>query len=127
LKDPEKEQFLRGATALLFPIEWPEPFGLVMIEAMACGIPVIAFCRGSVPEVVEHGTSGFIVDNEAEAIEALSRINGLDRHQVRQVFERRFITLRKADDYLRIYRALLNVGSRRAGCGLRDPAGKPPR
>jgi glycosyltransferase involved in cell wall biosynthesis len=108
LKDPEKEQFLGGATALLFPIEWPEPFGLVMIEAMACGTPVIAFRRGSVPEVVEHGVSGFIVDNETEAIAALSRINGLDRHQVRQAFERRFITRRMTDDYLRIYRTLLN-------------------
>jgi glycosyl transferase family 1 len=80
-----------------------------MIEAMACGTPVIAFRRGSVPEVVEHGASGFIVDNEAEAVVALSRIDGLDRHHVRQAFERRFITRRMTDDYLRIYRALLNV------------------
>ena len=108
LKDSEKEQFLKGATALLFPIEWPEPFGLVMIEAMACGTPVIAFRRGSVPEVVEHGTAGFIVGNEAEAIEALSWIDRLDRHQVRQVFERRFITRRMTDGYLRIYHELIN-------------------
>jgi glycosyltransferase involved in cell wall biosynthesis len=110
LKDPEKQQFLGRATALLFPIEWPEPFGLVMIEAMACGTPVIAFRRGSVPEVVEHGASGFIVDDEPEAIAALSRIDRLDRHKVRQAFERRFLTRRMTDDYLRIYRTLLYRG-----------------
>jgi glycosyltransferase involved in cell wall biosynthesis len=75
---------------------------------MACGTPVIAFRRGSVPEVVEHGASGFIVDNVPEAVAALSRIDGLDRHQVPQAFERRFITGRMTDDYLRIYRTLLN-------------------
>jgi glycosyltransferase involved in cell wall biosynthesis len=108
LKDPEKQQFLGGATALLFPIEWPEPFGLAMIEAMACGTPVIALRRGSVPEVVEHGVSGFIVGDESEAIATLSRIGRLDRHQVRQAFERRFLTRRMTDDYLRLYRKLLN-------------------
>jgi glycosyltransferase involved in cell wall biosynthesis len=108
LKDPDKERFLGGATALLFPIE-PEPFGLVMIEAMACGTPVIAF-RRAVSEVAEHGASGFIVDDESEAIAALSRIDRLDRHQVRQAFERRFLTRRMTDDYLRIYRTLLNRG-----------------
>jgi glycosyltransferase involved in cell wall biosynthesis len=107
-KDRDKEEFLGGATALLFPIDWPEPFGLVMIEAMACGTPIIAFRRGSVPEVVEHGTSGFIVDNVPEAVAALSRIDSLDRHHVRRAFERRFITRRMTDDYLRIYRTLLN-------------------
>jgi glycosyltransferase involved in cell wall biosynthesis len=79
-----------------------------MIEAMACGTPVIAFRRGSVPEVVEHGASGFIVDDETEAVAALSRINGLDRHHVRQIFERCFITRRMTDDYLRIYQTLIN-------------------
>ena len=107
-KDRDKEEFLGGATALLFPIDWPEPFGLVMIEAMACGTPIIAFRRGSVPEVVEHGTSGFIVDNVPEAVAALSRIDSLDRHHVRRAFERCFITRRMTDDYLRIYRTLLN-------------------
>ena len=108
LKDLDKQRFLGGAGALLFAIEWPEPFGLVMIEAMACGTPVIAFRRGSVPEVVENGASGFIVDDESEAVAALSRIDRLDRHQVRQAFERRFLTRRMTDDYLRIYRKLLN-------------------
>lgn len=103
LQDSEKERFLGKATALLFPIEWPEPFGLVMIEAMACGTPVIAFRRGSVPEVVEHETSGFVIDGEAEALAALSRIEHLDRRQVRQAFERRFTTRRMTHDYLRTY------------------------
>jgi hypothetical protein len=96
------------SVALLFPIEWPEPFGLVMIEAMACGTPVIAFRRGSVPEVVEHGTSGFVVDGESEAVAAVARIDGLDRHQVRHAFDRRFTTRRMTDDYLRSYQKLLD-------------------
>jgi glycosyltransferase involved in cell wall biosynthesis len=108
LQDAEKQEFLGNAAALVFPIDWPEPFGLVMIEAMACGTPVIAFRRGSVPEVVEHGTSGFVVDNEAEAVAALSKIGNLDRHNVRGAFERRFITRRMTGDYLRTYEALLN-------------------
>ena len=103
LRDSEKERFLGKATALLFPIEWPEPFGLVMIEAMACGTPVIAFRRGSVPEVLEHETSGFVIDGETEALAALSRIEHLDRRQVRQAFERRFTTRRMTHDYLRTY------------------------
>ena len=114
LRDPEKEHFLGKAVALLFPIEWPEPFGLVMIEAMACGTPVIAFRRGSVPEVVEHEISGFIVHNEAEAATALSGSGRLDRHQVRQTFERRFTTRRMTENYVRIYRALLDRAQRRS-------------
>jgi len=95
-----------------------------MIEAMACGTPVIAFRRGSVPEVVEHGASGFIVDDEPEAIATLSRIDRLDRHKVRQAFERRFLTRRMTDDYLRIYRALLNRAQDElvpASARLREP------
>ena len=91
---------------LLFPIDWPEPFGLVMIEAMACGTPVIAFRRGSVPEVVEDGTSGFIVDTVEEAMTAVRRIASLDRAKVRAEFERRFTAERMARDYLEIYRDL---------------------
>jgi len=83
-----------------------------MIEAMACGTPVIAFRRGSVPEVVEHEISGFIVDNEAEAATALSGSGRLDRHQVRQTFERRFTTRRMTENYVRIYRALLDRAQR---------------
>ena len=105
--DKGKQPFLAGAAALLFPIDWPEPFGLVMIEAMACGTPVIAFRDGSVPEVVEHGVSGFIVDSEEEAVEAVKRVRDLDRRKVRAAFERRFTASRMASDYVELYRRLL--------------------
>src|SRR5205085_1246207 len=87
--DRQKEDFLGRAHALLFPISWPEPFGLVMIEAMACGTPVIAFRAGAVPEIVEHGVTGFIVENDAQAREALSAVGELDRRHIRQRFEQR--------------------------------------
>jgi glycosyltransferase involved in cell wall biosynthesis len=83
VNDGQKQDFLGNASAVLFPIDWPEPFGLVLIEAMACGTPVIAWRRGSVPEIIEHGVTGFIVENEAEAIHAIERIPTLDRGQVR--------------------------------------------
>jgi glycosyltransferase involved in cell wall biosynthesis len=101
-----KQDFLAHAAALVFPIDWPEPFGLVMIEAMACGTPVIAFRRGSVPEVVENGVTGFIVDSNAEAVEAIKQLGKLDRRQVRTAFEQRFTARRMAEDYLGQYRAL---------------------
>jgi glycosyltransferase involved in cell wall biosynthesis len=107
-----KENFLANASALLFPIDWPEPFGLVMIEAMACGTPVIAFHRGSVPEVVEHGVTGFIVEDEDEALQAIERLPELDRSRVRAGFETRFTSRRMAEDYLRYYRLLLENSSR---------------
>jgi glycosyltransferase involved in cell wall biosynthesis len=105
----QKGAFLGGASALLFPIDWPEPFGLVMIEAMACGTPVIAFNAASVPEVIEHGRSGFIVHDIDEAVEAVSRLPELDRAVVRACFDSRFSVERMARDYLRIYRALPGV------------------
>jgi glycosyltransferase involved in cell wall biosynthesis len=98
-----KGDLLRGAAALLFPIDWPEPFGLVMIEAMACGTPVTAFRRGSVPEVIDHGVTGFIVDDEQQAIAAIHRLGELDRRQVRAVFEQRFTAGRMAEDYIGHY------------------------
>jgi glycosyltransferase involved in cell wall biosynthesis len=107
IDDTAKGALLGGARALLFPIDWPEPFGLVMIEAMACGTPVIAWKRGSVPEIVEDGVTGFVVSSEAEAVEALARIGQLDRRQVRRRFEERFTAERMARDYLAIYQRLL--------------------
>jgi len=104
--DAEKPAFLGGARALLFPIDWPEPFGLVLIEAMACGTPVIAWRCGSVPEVVDHGVSGLIVDSEEEAIDAVHRIGTLDRSLVRATFERRFSAATMAKAYVELYRRI---------------------
>jgi glycosyltransferase involved in cell wall biosynthesis len=117
VNDAQKQEFLGKAIALLFPIDWPEPFGLVMIEAMACGTPVVAFRRGSVPEVIEHGVSGFIVDNETEAIAALSNITTLDRSNVREAFERRFTTRRMTNDYLVIYNRLVEGSENKCADG----------
>jgi glycosyltransferase involved in cell wall biosynthesis len=94
VNDRHKSDFLGNATAILFPIDWPEPFGLVMIEAMACGTPVIAWRRGSVPEIVEDGVTGFIVESEAKAVSAINKLAGLKRATVRQAFERRFTARR---------------------------------
>jgi glycosyltransferase involved in cell wall biosynthesis len=106
INDGRKADFLSGATALLMPIEWPEPFGLVMIEAMACGTPVIACNRGSVPEVIEDGLTGFIVEDEEEAAAAVSRLHELDRGRIRARFEQRFTARRMAEDYVEIYETL---------------------
>jgi glycosyltransferase involved in cell wall biosynthesis len=109
VNDATKQQFLAGAAALLFPIDWPEPFGLVMIEAMACGTPVIAFKSGSVPEVIDDGITGFVVPGEAEAIQAVGRLGELDRHRVRTHFEKRFTARRMAEEYLRLYKMLASA------------------
>ena len=106
INEAQKPDFLSGAIALLMPIDWPEPFGLVMIEAMACGTPVIAINRGSVPEVVDDGISGFIVEDETGAIGAVERLGELDRARVRAQFEKRFTAKRMALDYLALYRAI---------------------
>jgi glycosyltransferase involved in cell wall biosynthesis len=106
INEREKAEFLGNASALLFPIDWPEPFGLVMIEAMACGTPVVAFRCGSVPEVVNDGMTGFVVDDIASAVNAVGRLDQLDRSLVRATFETRFTAERMARDYLEIYRAL---------------------
>jgi glycosyltransferase involved in cell wall biosynthesis len=103
---PEKNQFLGEAAALLFPISWPEPFGIVMIEAMACGTPVIAYPFGSVPEVVKHGVSGFLVTDLQAAVEAIRKLDKLDRKKVRKHFEQHFTASRMTQDYLRIYERL---------------------
>jgi len=103
IDDSRKSEFLSGAHATLFPIDWPEPFGLVMIESMACGTPVIAFDRGSVPEVMDDGLTGFIVSSEDEAVAAIDRLGELDRGKVRRQFDRRFTARRMAQDYLDLY------------------------
>jgi glycosyltransferase involved in cell wall biosynthesis len=108
----QKGEFLGNARALLFPIDWPEPFGLVMIEAMACGTPVVAFRCGAVPEVIDHAVSGFIVDSMEEAVKAVHDLDRLDRHTVRATFDRRFTARRMADDYLDLYRALAGGAQR---------------
>jgi glycosyltransferase involved in cell wall biosynthesis len=121
INDSQKQAFLAGASALLFPIDWPEPFGLVQIEAMACGVPVIAWRRGSVPEVVEDGVTGFIVEGIDEAVAAVDKIPSLSREAVRRGFERRFSIERAARDYVRVYESLgaepivLAGGAPRAG------------
>jgi glycosyltransferase involved in cell wall biosynthesis len=103
LTDAEKESFLGEAYALVFPIDWPEPFGLVMIEAMACGTPVVAFRRGSVPEIINDGATGYIVDSCDEAVRVLPDIAKLSRRDIRAIFERRFSVERMARDYLSVY------------------------
>jgi glycosyltransferase involved in cell wall biosynthesis len=103
-----KEAFLAGAAALLFPIDWPEPFGLVMIEAMACGTPVIAYRHGSVPEVIDEGVTGFVVADEEDAVRAVGALGEIDRHQVRACFERRFTAGRMASDYVALYEDLVH-------------------
>ena len=106
INDSQKSEFLSGAVALLVPIDWPEPFGLVMIEAMACGTPVIAFNRGSAPEVIEDGLTGFIVEDINGAIGAVDRLSLLSRERIRRRFEQRFTARRMAQDYLSVYRSM---------------------
>lgn len=122
--EAEKSRFLGGARALLFPIDWPEPFGLAMIEAMACGTPVIAFRRGSVPEVIDHGVTGLIVQNVDEAARAVGQIEQLSRRRCREVFEERFSAPRMAQDYLAVYRRLRARHQQDAGATL---ACQPPK
>jgi glycosyltransferase involved in cell wall biosynthesis len=111
VNDEAKQPFLAGAAALLFPIDWPEPFGLVMIEAMACGTPVIAFRSGSVPEVIDEGVTGFVVDDEEQAVQAVTRLRELDRRRVRARFEERFTAGRMAADYVSHYQSVVNGAS----------------
>ena len=105
--EAQKADFLGGARALLFPIDWPEPFGLVMIEALSCGTPVVAFRGGSVTEVIDHGITGFIVDSMADAIDATRRVHLLSRERCRRTFERRFTATRMAADYVKVYEELV--------------------
>ncbi len=116
INDAQKPAFLSGALGLLMPIDWPEPFGLVMIEAMACGTPVIAFNRGSVPEVLEDGLTGLIVEDETSAIASIDGLRRLDNRAVRRRFEQRFTARRMAEDYLEVYRK--QMGARRPSLRL---------
>jgi glycosyltransferase involved in cell wall biosynthesis len=112
IDDQQKNAFFGEALALLFPIEWPEPFGLVMIEAMACGTPVLAFSAGSVPEVLDSGVTGMVVDSMPAALAALPHVISLDRSAVRQRFEERFSARRMAEDYVSLYVDLLHRENR---------------
>jgi glycosyltransferase involved in cell wall biosynthesis len=123
-----KEELVGNAHALLFPIDWPEPFGLVMIEAMACGTPVIAWRCGSVPEIMLDGVTGFIVDNLEQAVHAVEAVAQLDRAGCRRVFEKRYTAPRMAEDYLAIYRKIINQrwsgSDGRRGAGTRGSRAK---
>ena len=112
--DTGKNDLIGNARALLFPVDWPEPFGLVMIEAFACGTPVIAYDCGAIGEVMQHGVTGFVVTNQGEAIAAAHRIETIDRRRCREVFERRFTADKMASRYVQVYQALIDT--RGAGC-----------
>jgi len=112
----------------LFPIDWPEPFGLVMIEVMACGTPVLAFRHGSVPEVIDQGVTGAIVNTVDEAVRMLPQVLALDRRTVRRRFEQRFSSMRMATDYIALYRSLLkqaSVSEREAAVPMPPPVFEP--
>jgi glycosyltransferase involved in cell wall biosynthesis len=114
ITEQQKSDFLGNAYAYLFPIDWPEPFGLTMIEAMACGTPTIAFKCGSVPEVIAHGISGFVVEDMEGAIDATKKAGSLDRSEVRRDFEKRFSACRMAQDYVKLYESMLGAKPRAA-------------
>jgi glycosyltransferase involved in cell wall biosynthesis len=113
INETEKEKFLGEAKALLFPIDWSEPFGLVMIEALACGTPVIAYNNGSVPEILEHGRSGFIVSNQDEAVKAVENISLLNRAECRHVFEERFTSTVMTDAYMQVYKQIIALNKKK--------------
>jgi glycosyltransferase involved in cell wall biosynthesis len=110
INESQKTEFLANAIAYLFPIDWPEPFGLTMIEAMACGTPTVAFCCGSVPEIIQDGVTGFVVSSEEEALMALRHVGKISRAGCRATFERRFTACRMARDYVNIYESLIDGG-----------------
>jgi glycosyltransferase involved in cell wall biosynthesis len=115
INDEDKDEFLGNAYALLFPIDWPEPFGLVMIESMACGTPVVAYAGGSVAEVMDDGVTGFVVHKIEEAVEAVRRVRNLSRARCREVFEKRFTASRMANDYINVYTRLAHSRMKRVG------------
>jgi glycosyltransferase involved in cell wall biosynthesis len=121
ISDRDKDEFLGNAYALLFPIDWPEPFGLVMIESMACGTPVIAYDCGSVPEVMEDGVTGFIVRDLDAAVKGVNRICDLSRSRCREMFERRFAAERMAGDYVNVYKRLIDSDVETSRTNLSTP------
>ena len=121
ISDKDKDEFLGNAFALLFPIDWPEPFGLVMIESMACGTPVIAYDCGSVPEVMEDGVTGFIVRDVDDAVKGVHRIRDLSRSRCREVFEDRFAAERMASDYVDVYKRLIDNDVKRTRSTFSTP------
>ena len=118
ISDKDKDAFLGKAYALLFPIDWPEPFGLVMIEAVACGTPVIAYAGGSVAEVMDDGVTGFVVNDIDQAVEAVGRVRDLSRARCREVFEKRFTASRMASDYVNVYTRLADPRMRKVAQSL---------
>jgi glycosyltransferase involved in cell wall biosynthesis len=108
ISDAEKSLFLGNAAAVLCPYDWPEPFGLVLIEALACGTPVFAYQRGSIPEIIEDGITGFICENLDEMVSAMSRLPRIQRQHCRQAFEARFAVTRMVKDYVALYEKILN-------------------
>jgi glycosyltransferase involved in cell wall biosynthesis len=113
ISDKDKDEFVGNAYALLFPIDWPEPFGLVMIESMACGTPVVAYAGGSVAEVMDDGVTGFVVNEMEQAAEATRRVGDLNRARCREVFDKRFTASRMASDYVNVYTRLAESGMRK--------------
>jgi len=108
LTDAEKDDFLGEAYALIAPFDWPEPFGLVFIESLACGTPVLAYRRGSIPEIIDDGVTGFVCDHLGKMADAVKRVSLLDRHRCRQAFEERFTVERMVQDYLKVYEHLIS-------------------
>jgi glycosyltransferase involved in cell wall biosynthesis len=121
ISEQEKNDFIGNAAALIFPIDWPEPFGLVMIEAMACGTPVIARRCGSVPEILEEGVTGFIVNDVEEAVQAVRKLPAIDRQLCRKAFEGRFTSARMAEDYVKIYKDYTNQQEGWSLLGVQNP------
>jgi len=119
--DREKQELFGNALGLLYPIDWPEPFGLAMIEAMACGTPVVAYNHGSVAEVVDEGITGFIVNSQEEAVEAVKKLKTINRRKCREVFERRFSAKRMVNDYLAIYESLIKSGQNHFSDVIQNP------
>lgn len=122
VSDDEKQELIGNAYAIVHPIEFPEPFGLVMIEAMACGTPTVAFRRGSIPEVIDDGVTGFVVDDVPEAVSALQKVSSLSRSHCRQVFEKRFTATRMVNEYVDLYRSLAQIESAPEAGAVHHPA-----